>query len=208
VDLKAVRLTVFFCVAFSTAFASAAAPVLAQAPLSSSTMPTLPAGVPTTPDYVIGPDDVLVVVVWREKDVSGEVAVRPDGKISLPLLNDVQAAGLTPEALRKQLTEAAAKFIEEPEVTVIVKAINSRKVYITGQVSKPGPYPLAAPTTVLQLIATAGGVLEYADTKNIIVMRTEKGKPVTHKFNYKDVLRGRNLQQNIELHPGDTVVVP
>jgi polysaccharide biosynthesis/export protein len=167
-----------------------------------------PVGVVTAPDYVIGPDDVLVVMVWREKDVSGEVSVRPDGKISLPLLNDIQAAGLTPEQLRVQLTEAALKYIEAPEVTVIVKAINSRKVFITGQVMKAGPYPLAGPTTVLQLIATAGGVLEYADTKNIVILRTENGRQVSYRFNYKDVLRRINLKQNIELKPGDTVVVP
>ncbi len=167
-----------------------------------------PQSVPTTPDYVIGPEDILTVVIWREKDISGDVQVRPDGKISLPLLNDVQAAGFTPEQLRKNLTDAAAKYIEQPEVTVIVKAINSRKVFITGQVGKPGPYPIAGPTTVLQLIAMAGGVLEYADSKNIVVMRTENSKSVTYKFNYKDVMQGRNLSQNLELKPGDTVIVP
>ena len=134
--------------------------------------------------------------------------MRPDGKISLPLLNDVQAAGLTPEQLRVQLTEVARKYVDTPEVTVVVKAINSRKVFITGQVAKPGPYPIAAPTTVMQLIATAGGVLEYADTQNIVILRTEGGKQVSYRFNYRDVVRRVNLNQNIELKPGDTVVVP
>jgi polysaccharide export outer membrane protein len=175
---------------------------------ADTTKPAIPPGVPTTPDYVIGPDDVLTIVFWREKDMSGEVAVRPDGKISLPLLNDVQAAGLTPEQLRVQLIEAAGKLIEEPTVTVVVKAINSRKVFVTGQVTKPGPYLLSAPTTVLQLLATAGGLLEYADAKNIRVMRTENGKPVSYQFNYKDVTKGKNLKQNIELKPGDTIIVP
>ena len=169
---------------------------------------TIPAGVPTPADFVIGPDDVLTVVFWREKDMSGDVSVRPDGKISLPLLNDVQASGLTPEQLRVQLTEAASKFIEEPTVTVVVKAINSRRVFITGQVTKPGPYPLAGPTTVLQLIAMAGGVLEYADAKNIAILRTEEGRPVSFRFNYKDVSQRKNLKQNIELKPGDTIIVP
>ena len=168
----------------------------------------IPAGVPTPADFVIGPDDVLTVVFWREKDMSGDVSVRPDGKISLPLLNDVQASGLTPEQLRVQLTEAASKFIEEPTVTVVVKAINSRRVFITGQVTKPGPYPLAGPTTVLQLIAMAGGVLEYADAKNIAILRTEEGRPVSFRFNYKDVSQRKNLKQNIELKPGDTIIVP
>jgi polysaccharide export outer membrane protein len=177
-------------------------------PQAGNSTPAIPVGVPTTPDYVIGPDDVLTIIVWREKDMSGDVGVRPDGKISLPLVNEVQAAGLTPEQLRTQLTEAFSKLFEEPSVTVVVKAINSRKVFITGQVGKPGPYPLIGPTTVLQLLATAGGILEYADAENISVLRTENGKPMRYRFNYKDVSKGRSLSQNIELKPGDTVVVP
>jgi polysaccharide export outer membrane protein len=137
------------------------------------------------------------------------VAVRPDGKISLPLVNEVHAAGLTPEQLRLKLTEAAGKLIEDPNVTVVVKTINSRKVFVIGQVNKPGPYPLTAATTVLQLLATAGGPLEYADTKKILITRTESGgRQVSFKFNYKDVIQGKNLKQNIELLPGDTVIVP
>ncbi len=170
--------------------------------------PPVAAGVSAPADYVIGPDDQLTVVFWREKDMSSDVSVRPDGKISLPLLNDVQAAGLTPDQLRLQLTEAAAKFIEEPTVTIVVKQINSRKVYVTGQVNKPGPYPLTGPTNVMQLIAMAGGVLEYADSKHITVMRTENGKQVSFPFNYKDVIKRKNLKQNIELRPGDTIIVP
>ena len=111
--------------------------------------------------YVIGPDDVLTVIVWREKEMSGEAVVRPDGKISLPLINDIQAMGLTPDQLRATVTDAAKRFVEEPTVTVVVKQINSRKVFITGQVGKPGAYPLNGSTTVLQLIAMAGGVAEY-----------------------------------------------
>jgi polysaccharide export outer membrane protein len=187
--------------------ATVAAPAPA-APAPTAGAPAAPAGAVIPPGYLIGPEDVLVIVFWREKEMSAEVAVRPDGKISLPLLNDVNAAGLTPEQLRGQLLEAASKFIEEPSATVIVKEIRSRKVFVTGQVAKPGPYALAAPTTVLQLLATAGGVLEYADSKHIRVMRTENGKPVSFTFNYKDVIKGKNLKQNIELKPGDTVVVP
>lgn len=170
--------------------------------------PVVPAGVPTPPDYVIGPDDLLTIVFWREKDMSSDVAVRPDGKISLPLINDVQASGLTPEQLRLVVTEAAGKFVEDPAVTVVVKGINSRKVFITGQVSKPGPFALGGPTTVLQLIATAGGVGEYSKSDKIVIMRTENGKTVSHKFNYKEVVEGKNLQQNIDLKPGDTIIVP
>ena len=160
------------------------------------------------PDYVIGADDVLSVVFWRDKDMSSEVAVRPDGKISLPLLNDVQAAGLTPTQLRDQLTEGAKQYLSEPNVTVVVRQINSRKVFITGQVQKPGPYVLGGTTTVLQLIATAGGVLEYAHSNKIVVMRTENGKQTSHPFDYKGVITGKNLRQNIELRPGDTIIVP
>jgi polysaccharide biosynthesis/export protein len=171
--------------------------------------PIVPApAVPPPPGYLIGPDDVLQVLYWREKDVSAEVVVRPDGMISLPLLNDVQAAGLTPEQLRVKVDELAKKFMEEPSVTINIKAINSRKVFITGSVAKPGPYPLTAPTSVLQLIAMAGGLTEFADQKNITVMRTENGKPVSFAFNYKDVTKRKNLKQNIELKPGDTVIVP
>jgi polysaccharide export outer membrane protein len=168
----------------------------------------IPAGIATPPDYVIGPDDVLGIVFWREQDLSSEVAVRPDGKISLPLLNDIQASGLTPEQLRTNLTQAANRYVEDPAVTVVVKTINSRKVFITGEVAKPGPYSLSGPTTVLQLIATAGGVQEYAKLERIVVMRTENGKTISHKFNYKQVTQGKNLQQNIDLKPGDTIVVP
>lgn len=181
---------------------------VSPSPAPKSAASATPVGVQPPPGYLIGSDDTLSIVFWREENLSADVVVRPDGKISLPLINDVQAVGLTPDQLRVAVTEAAAKFVEEPTVTVIVKAINSRKVFITGMVSKPGPYPLGGPTTVLQLIATAGGVLEYADAKNIVILRNENGRQITHKFNYKDVLGGKNLQQNIELKPGDTVAVP
>lgn len=166
------------------------------------------AGVTPADDYVIGPGDVLAIVFWREQEMSVEVVVRPDGRISIPLLNDVEAVGLTPEALREKLMTTAQRVIQDPNVTVVVKQINSRRVFITGQVAKPGPYPLTASMNVLQLISTAGGLLEYADEKNIIIMRSDKGRASTLKFNYKDVSTGKNLKQNIELRPGDTVVVP
>ena len=187
--------------------ATPASPTAIAAPPRAAT-PVVPAGVVTPADYVIGPDDVLMVIFWREQDLSSEVAVRPDGKISLPLLNEIQASGLTPEELRSNLTKAANRYVEDPAVTIVVKAINSRKVFITGEVAKPGPYPLSGPTTVLQMIATAGGVLEYAKEDRIVVMRTENGRTVSRRFNYKQVSEGKNLQQNIELKPGDTIVVP
>lgn len=169
---------------------------------------TPPTGVTPPPGYVVGPDDILSVVFFREKDMSAEVAVRPDGKISLPLLNDIQAAGLTPDQLREAVTAAATKYIEDPTVTVVVKQINSLKVYITGEVEKPGAYPLTSPMTVIQLIAMAGGVKEYAKKKDIVVMRLENGHQFLLPFNYDMVAKRRNMKQNVELKPGDTVIVP
>lgn len=209
------RITARFVVVFVVGLALAA-PTFAQAPATpapapapaAQTPPTLPEGITPPADYVIGADDILAIVFWRDADMSGEVVVRPDGKISLPLLNDVHAAGLTPDQLRQSLTESAAKYIEAPTVSVVVKKINSRLVFITGQVGKPGPYPLMAPTTVLQIIATAGGLGEYADSEKVQVIRTESGKTVSLKFNYKDFIKGKNMSQNIELKPGDTIIVP
>jgi polysaccharide export outer membrane protein len=160
------------------------------------------------PGYAIGPDDVLTVIVWREKDLSADVVVRPDGRITLPLVNEVQAQGLTPDALRVRLTEEFSKYVEEPNVSVIVKTIKSRQVYITGQVGKAGGYPLTGTTTVLQLIAMAGGISEFAKAKEIVITRVENGQQKVLRFNYRDVLKGKNLKQNVELKPGDTVLVP
>jgi len=182
------------------------APGLATAAVSAA--PVIDGGIKTPPDFVIGSDDVLTIVFWRDKEMSSEVQVRPDGKISLPLLNDVQAAGLTPEGLRASIVEKADKLLEDPSVSVVVKAINSRRVYITGQVGKPGMYPLLEKTTVLQLLAMAGGVGDYADSKKIQIVRTENGRPMSHKFNYQDFIKGKNVSQNIELKSGDTVIVP
>jgi len=163
---------------------------------------------PPPPGYVIGPDDVLGVVFRYDRDMTADVTVRPDGMISLPMLNDIQAAGLTPEELRNRVTERAKQFISDPAVTVIVRTINSRKVFITGEVTRPGPYALTAPTTVIQLIAMAGGLTEFANKGKITIMRMENGRPVSYPFNYKDVMNRKNLKQNIELKPGDTVIVP
>jgi len=186
------------------------------APLPRQTEPARPAPppVPTnTPpvvpsDYVIGADDVLAIVFWKDKDMTADVVVRPDGKISLPLLNDVQAGGLTPAALTDRVTELSRQYIEEPSVTVVVKQINSRRVFIIGEVGKPGPYSLGGPITLLQFISIAGGLNPYANSKKIQIMRTENGKPVTLKFNYQEVVSGKNMQQNVELKPGDTIIVP
>ena len=160
------------------------------------------------PGYVIGPLDVLEVLFWKDKDLSAEVVVRPDGKISLPLLNEIDAGGLTPEQLRFSVLESARRFIEEPTATVIVKQINSRNVFIMGEVLKPGTYPLGGPTSVLQLIAIAGGLNEFAARDEIVLLRAGDGQTQRHRVNYNDVLNGKDLKQNLQLRPGDTVVVP
>ena len=158
--------------------------------------------------FLIGVGDVLTVTFWREQNLSGDVVVRPDGKISLPLLNDVQAIGLTPEQLAHDLAAAAVKFVDEPDVAVMVKEIHSRRVFLLGQVATPGMVQLTGDMNVLQLLAVGGGLLEYADRKNIIITRAESHQVKRFKFNYNDVLKGKNLKQNIILAPGDTVVVP
>ena len=189
-----------------------AAPVASQAqgvvaPAASTAAPVAAAaGVPD--DYVIGAEDVLGVQFWREPDMSGDVTVRPDGKITLPLIGEINAVGKRPEALREDVQKAAGRFLADANVSVIVKQINSRKVFITGQVTKPGEFSLVGPRTVLQLIAQAGGLTEYADGEKITVMRVEQGQTRVFKFNYKDVSKGKAIVQNIQLKPGDTVVVP
>jgi len=176
---------------------------------SSSTNSTagIPASVPRPSDYRIGVEDVLNVVFWREKDLSAEVVVRPDGKISLPMLNDVQAAGLTPEQLADVVAKAALKYVRDPAATVMVKEIHSRKVYVIGEVSKPGTFPLGNEMNVLQAIAQSGGFLEHADKGGVVIVRNENGSERRFKFNYNDVVRGKNTQQNIRLLPGDTILV-
>jgi polysaccharide export outer membrane protein len=178
------------------------------APKAAPPAVTAAPGVNIPPEYVIGADDVLSIIFWRDKELTADVTVRPDGKVSLPLLNDVQATGFTPAQLKDRIVEESRKYVEDPNVTVVVKQINSRKVFITGEVRKPGPYPLTAPTTVLQMISIAGGLADYAKVEKIMVVRNDNGKPVSFKFNYKEVIEGKKLAQNIELKPGDTVIIP
>jgi polysaccharide export outer membrane protein len=181
-----------------TAYANQAPPST-QAPSSTS--------VPT--DFVIGLEDILAINVWKEPDLSvKEVMVRPDGKISLPLLGDIQANGLTPMQLQEQITEQMKQFVSSPTVTVVVLKIASRSVSVVGQVAKPGVYYLGSPLTVLELLARAGGFREEANTKKISIVRKENGKTFSYRFNYKDVSNGKNLKQNINLKNGDVVIVP
>ncbi|MGE3507414.1 MAG: polysaccharide biosynthesis/export family protein [Vicinamibacterales bacterium] len=178
----------------------------AQAAPAPGAVPKPQADLPS--DYVIGADDVLSVVFWKDPDMSAEVTVRPDGIITLPLIGDLRVAGITPDALKQQVQKDATKYVTDPNVTVIVKQVNSRRVFITGQVTRPGEYPLTGTRTVMQLIALAGGLTEYADAKNIKIMRTTQGQQFVLPFNYREVERGQNLSQNVQLQPGDTLIVP
>ena len=163
---------------------------------------------PSDPDYKIGPQDVVRIDVWKEPEISRTTPVRPDGRISLPLLNDVQAAGLTPTQLAFNISDGLKKFITNPQVTVGITEINSRRVYVTGEVTKPGAFPLQAGMTVLQALTSSGGFTQFAKIKGIYVLRTEDGKQVKHPFNYKDVVKGKKPEDNIVLQPGDVIVVP
>ena len=177
---------------------------------ASASDPAKPVGTPATTDpaYIIGPEDVLDINVWKEPDMTRTVPVRPDGKISLPLINDVQAAGSTPQQLAATVTEKLRKFVQEPQVTVIVTAINSQRIFVVGEVMRAGAFPLIPGMTVLQALSSAGGFSTFADVKKIHVMRMVNGKQVELPFNYREVLKGDNQDQNIKLQPGDTVIVP
>jgi polysaccharide export outer membrane protein len=184
-------------------------PKQVQKPAAPAPSPAVPGPVvPVETGFTIGPDDVLGVLVWRDQEVSGDVTVRPDGMITLPLVRDIKAAGLTPQELADRVQTAVREFITDASVTVVVRQINSRKAFITGEVARPGAYALAPSMTVMQLIAVAGGLTEWAEAKSISVMRVEAGRTRTFPFDYKNVASGRKAGQNILLKPGDTVVVP
>jgi polysaccharide biosynthesis/export protein len=173
----------------------------ASAPKSAKTLDYDPA------TYMIGPDDQLMIAVWHEPELSLSLVVRPDGMITLPLVNDVHAGGLKPLELQALLTEKLKPFVNEPQVTVIVQAIRSRKVFIAGQGAKAGAFPLNGRVTVLELLVQAGGLGPFAKVKSIYVLRTINGRQTRIPFNYKEALSGR-AKSDIYLEPGDVVVVP
>lgn len=160
------------------------------------------------PSYKIGAQDVLSISVWKDPELTQTVPVRPDGKISMPLLNDVQAAGLTPTELRDQITAGLKKFVTDPVVTVVVTQINSQRVYITGEVTRAGAFPLLPGMTILQALSSAGGFTNFANTKKIYMFRMVNGKRVEFPFDYKAVIHGKKLDQNVVLQAADTIVVP
>lgn len=159
--------------------------------------------------YVIGADDVLNVIVWKEPDISKEIPVRSDGKISLPLVGEVLAAGRTPPQLEQDVTTKLKGYITDPEVTVIVQQMNSQKYNIFGEVGKPGTFPLLAETRIMDAIAAAGGLRDFAKKKNIYVLRQNPGgSDLRLPFNYDKFIKGRDSTQNIVIKPHDTIVVP
>ena len=191
--------------------ALACVPALAQGDgknTSASSSKNPPQQLPQVgPSYVIGADDVLLISVWKEPELTNTLPVRADGMISMPLLNDVQAAGSTPMQLAASITEKLKKYIADPHVTVTVTAMNSQKVYLTGEVTHGGVMPLTPGMTVLQALAS-GGFTEFANTAKIYVLRHEDGSEKKYPVNYKKLLKGENPAQNILLKPGDTIVVP
>jgi polysaccharide biosynthesis/export protein len=158
--------------------------------------------------FTIGPEDVLGILVWRDAELTSDVTVRSDGMITLPLIRDVKAEGLTPNELANQVEALLREYVTDASVTVVVREMKSRQVFITGEVARPGAYPLASTMTVMQLIAIAGGLSEFAKANSISIMRVARGKTTTFPFDYRNVASGKKPEQNIVLEPGDTVVVP
>jgi polysaccharide export outer membrane protein len=164
---------------------------------------SLPVSAVDNDTYILGADDVIVVQVWREQDLSGPHTIRPDGKITMPLIKEIQAGGLTPNKVAEAITTALSKFVNSPDVAVSVDAVRSRRYFVDGEINRPGAYPLATPTTVFEAITMAGGFREFANKKHIIILRGDKRL----KFNWSEVLKGKNLTQNINLENGDRVMV-
>jgi polysaccharide export outer membrane protein len=167
-----------------------------------------PQWMPVSESYVIGPEDVLYIHVWKEEALSRSVPVRMDGKISLPLVDDIQAAGYTARQLKEVLTNKLKEFIDNPIVSVTVTEANSYKVYVSGQVRTPGVYRLRSETTLLQIIPIAGGFTDWANQKKILIIRREGGREMRITINYKNIVNGRDPDSNIILEAGDTIIVP
>jgi polysaccharide biosynthesis/export protein len=160
-------------------------------------------------EFVIGPGDVLAINVWKEQEITRVIPVRSDGRISLPLIGELQASGLAPRQLEAEISKRLKDYVADPSVTVVVQEIHSQKVNVLGMVSHPGSFPLAKPMTVVDAIATAGGFRDFAKQKNVYVLHKDaNGRQTRIPVNYKDVIKGLHAEQNIELQSGDTVVVP
>jgi polysaccharide export outer membrane protein len=203
----AVRAIVVTIVLISAATAQKKAPVEPAEPPEKKEEPTAATGAAAPVDpktYQIGPEDVLAITVWREPDVSRLVQVRPDGKITLPLAGELTAGGHTPLQLQEQVTKKLSEFINQPVVNVAVQSVQSKKYYLAGEVNRSGAFPLVVPTTVLEAINSAGGFREFANKGKIVILRGDQRL----KFNYNEVIKGKNLKQNIYLENGDHIIVP
>lgn len=183
-------------------------PVVANANLREDAVNGKAAGPIDDNSYIIGPEDTLTVAVWKEPELTQTVAVRPDGKISLPLLNDMQASGFTTLQLKEEISKGLQSYITDPSVTVIVQSARSRKASVIGEVARPGTYFINGPTTLVQLISLAGGFRDFAATNKITVIRQQNGKSSKINFNYKDFVKGKKLDGNLDIQPGDIIVVP
>jgi len=191
------------------ALAVLALPAAAQESAEPAAAPTTGAPTPQPNGYIVGEADVLRINVWKQPEISQpSVVVRPDGMISVPLVGDVRVSGMSPSQIEETLAAELKKYVNEPRVTVTVAEVGSKTVYVAGEVQHPGAFPLVGPMDVLQLIAKAGGVTPYAHRKSVFVLRQINGKKEKVAVNYSRVFRGKNPEQNINLLPGDTVVVP
>ena len=185
------------------------ASLVGQAGKTTGGQPNVPSPKHVDDDYIIGPSDVLAINVWKDTELSRTVPVRPDGKISLPLIGELQVSGLTARKVQQMVAERLKEYISYPEVSVIVQEVKSRTFIVLGKVVKPGSYELGKPTTVLEAIAIAGGFLDFAKASKVYIIRpTGNGPSETLHFDYKKVIKGHNPEQNVELKSGDTIIVP
>ncbi len=200
--LAALFLPALFGYSHSQEPATSPAKAAAPAPAAST-----PAAVMASETYIIGPSDVLTVTVWKEPTLTGPILVRPDGMITMPLLGDVQASGLTPQKLADQIAFKLKKYFQNPNVSVVIGEIHSKVVYLLGEVGKKGPVEMTSGMTLLEAIASAGGLTDYANAKKIYILRDDAGKHERIPVHYKEALKGDN-EFNLALEPGDTIVVP
>lgn len=210
IALKAVSLGLFLALA-GTSLSGAQSSQSQNGKGTNSSSQSDPAGSakPHDENFIIGNDDVLAISVWNEPNMTKSVPVRSDGKISLPLVGEIQAAGRTPMQLELDITEKLKNFITAPQVNVIVQQVNSRKFNVLGEVGRPGSYALTTSTTVMDAIALAGGFRDFAKKSNVYVLRKSRdGSESKLKFNYKEFIKGKNPDQNVKLEPNDTVIVP
>ena len=193
---------------FSLLFASLCVMLCLAAVSLSQTQNLEPPKATVNPLYIIQPNDVLSIFVWKDPNLSGKVTVRPDGRISFPLIQDMQAAGLNPGQLKENIERSLKQFVDVPNVTVIVDAIQSYRVFVTGKVGKPGPIMTEKPISVLQALSIAGGLGDFANTAEIVIIRNSGDESTLYRFNYLEVIKGKNFSQNMLLRSGDVVVVP